>query len=258
MWLKRHWPLFGATLLWAEPVGRVLKWAIGRGGDVDFLVSRARDPDWVGDMLTLLTHPLATVALIATGFALIYWDMKRSRVRAQGVSHNMVWPLVLMALGAGAFFGGAIWLYAVTQGIPTPTTRTYAEADRIEAGQAVRYLIDDSRWGRDRGDELAMLALEDAARRGSIKAWGQACLNYSLIAENSDLYGPDGYEFTGNTIEIPQEDWERMSFVFRSLKKPRADWIIRHMTAPHDGDQPCYGYIQLDAVTLKEIWPPLD
>jgi hypothetical protein len=78
-WIRRHWlALFGAIPL-LPTLNKWLLWAIGRGGDADFIISRIADPGWVRDMISFLLDPpgWATLPLIVAGLALIYLDLRR-------------------------------------------------------------------------------------------------------------------------------------------------------------------------------------
>lgn len=73
---------FGVLTL-CVPAFKAAKWVIGLGGDVDFILSRSKDPDWVGRMLTLLIEAPGwlVLLLLVTGVFLIVWDNRRSRAK---------------------------------------------------------------------------------------------------------------------------------------------------------------------------------
>lgn len=167
----------------------------------------------------------------------------------------MMWPTIPVAWGY-VLYGGAAAL-AVFAVASWAKGAWFNGPKRITAAQAVRYLSEESEWGRDAANN-PVLALEDAARRGSIRSWGQSCLNYLIVA-GEPMFSADSYSFTGNVAEIPIDDWRRMRFDPRSLKTIRPNWAVRHMTeptTPNEGE-PSYGYIEFDPRELKKIWPPL-
>jgi hypothetical protein len=77
-----------------EPIWRGIRWLIGRGGDLDFIISRIDDPSWVGKVINALIDFLVkppdwiTLALLPAGLVLIWWDLvrRRSEVTANGTT----------------------------------------------------------------------------------------------------------------------------------------------------------------------------
>ncbi len=82
-WIGKH--LLGLFGLFSMllPVGSWILKAIQRGGDIDFVVERIKDPSWIRDVIQFLLDlpPLANLTIIAFGLLLIYLDSRR-RIRA--------------------------------------------------------------------------------------------------------------------------------------------------------------------------------
>jgi hypothetical protein len=80
-WIKRHWPSVVGLLAGLQPLWQAIKWLIGRGGDIDFVVSRWSDPGWVGAVINFLLSPppWMMIPLLIVGSALIAWDYFRHR-----------------------------------------------------------------------------------------------------------------------------------------------------------------------------------
>jgi len=68
--VQSHWPKIAGAASLAIAL-------IGRAGDIDFIISRIRDPDWVGTVIALTTSMPGwlTASLVLLGFALIIWDV---------------------------------------------------------------------------------------------------------------------------------------------------------------------------------------
>jgi hypothetical protein len=76
----RRWP---SWLGWAILVLTTIERVVGLGGSIDFIVSRSRDPDWVGEVLRFIADQRDTLSFlfVVVGFGLILWNHQR-RVNA--------------------------------------------------------------------------------------------------------------------------------------------------------------------------------
>lgn len=79
MWLVRHLLSVFGFILWAPVIFRGVKSIVGFGGDLDFLLSRAQEPGWVGVVLTWMLAPpdWLLLPLIVLGGFLIWLDVNR-------------------------------------------------------------------------------------------------------------------------------------------------------------------------------------
>lgn len=72
----------GIVLVWEGIVAvwKGIKWLLGWGGSIDFVVERTQDPRWVGVMLNWLVHPPAWAHLLIVILAVvvIIWDQRRA------------------------------------------------------------------------------------------------------------------------------------------------------------------------------------
>jgi hypothetical protein len=93
-WIKRHWLALLGLLAWLQPLWLAIKWLVGRGGDLDFIISRWADPGWVGAVISffLSPPPWTMLPLLIIGTALILWDYSRHR----NVAGPSVAPLKLV------------------------------------------------------------------------------------------------------------------------------------------------------------------
>ncbi|MGY2806073.1 hypothetical protein [Bradyrhizobium sp. USDA 4506] len=89
-WIKRHWALLLGLLTWLQPLGRLIKWGVERGGDIDFLISRWSDPGWVGAVIGFILSPppWMMIPLMIAGAILIAWDYYRHRTVAPPPPHT--------------------------------------------------------------------------------------------------------------------------------------------------------------------------
>jgi hypothetical protein len=80
-WIGRHWALLLGLLAYIAPLSRGIKWLVGRGGDLDFIISRVADPGWVGVVINWILNPPAwtTFPLLLVGAVLIWWDLHRRK-----------------------------------------------------------------------------------------------------------------------------------------------------------------------------------
>jgi hypothetical protein len=73
----------GVVLVWEGvlAIWKAIKWLLGWGGSIDFVVERTQDPKWVGAMLNLLVHPpaWAHIIIVILAVAVIIWDQRRAR-----------------------------------------------------------------------------------------------------------------------------------------------------------------------------------
>lgn len=81
-WIKRHWVSVIGLFSFVEPALRFSKWLIGLLGDIDFVIARSKEPDWLGVLVQhLLDLPAwSSPVLVLVGLGLIYWDVRRNRV----------------------------------------------------------------------------------------------------------------------------------------------------------------------------------
>lgn len=110
-WIKRHWLSLLGVFAWLQPLWQAIKWLIGRGGDLDFVISRWSDPGWVGAVLSFLLSPppWMTIPLLIVGTALIAWDYFRHRNAAPAL------PTPLQVRPAN---GDEIYSPTITRGPP--------------------------------------------------------------------------------------------------------------------------------------------
>lgn len=89
-WIRKHWRVVVAVLGGIEPLWRILRWIVGFAGDIDFLVSRIREPAWIGDLFAFVNDlpPWVSLLLIVASASLIYWDMLRRRHTVAGSAHQ--------------------------------------------------------------------------------------------------------------------------------------------------------------------------
>src|SRR5205823_6255816 len=80
------------------PILRGLRFVLDFGGYIDFVVAHMTQPGWLGVVIADLVDPPSGIILplILLGLGLIYWDSRRSAVRAS-VPHISVTPAVLPA-----------------------------------------------------------------------------------------------------------------------------------------------------------------
>ena len=80
-WIYYRWPRIAGWLAVLIVIGEAIHFVITLGGDVDFVVTRAANPGWVGKMTGyLLNPPLWTLPiLLVFGLGLIWWDVKRPK-----------------------------------------------------------------------------------------------------------------------------------------------------------------------------------
>lgn len=128
-------------------------------------------------------------------------------------------------------------------------------------GDAWFYLHEESRWGQDVQDQWTPFQLlDDAAKIGSIRTWGELCTNWD---GKDDLYPKNAKNlvFTENEKEIDQSNWQHMKLHVGSIllnRMPRQG--MWHITVPgkiNDQHFHCYGKIRVNKEQVKKIWPPI-
>ncbi len=77
--LKTAWRTFLGIAALAVASLQGLRALLSWGGEIDFVVSRANDPGWIGTALGWLLNPppFVIIPLILIGLGLIYWDLRR-------------------------------------------------------------------------------------------------------------------------------------------------------------------------------------
>ncbi len=133
-WIVRRWRSVLGGLGLLEVAWRAIAWTLSTLGNIDFVVTHVKEPGWVGQVMAFIINPPGWFLLIAlaSGFALLFWDMRRSSISA--------------AITRDVWLSNALWRVAIgrwarpdLEGQPTDAkTRAHLELAAIRIRQAAR------------------------------------------------------------------------------------------------------------------------
>jgi len=136
--------IVGAILFVVLPLWKFVRETVSWGGNLDFVISRSQDPGWVGLAINRLLDPPAwsLIPLMLAGFALLWWDVRRTHQRAQAEKQ----PERSHALDRRSALERALVenpervkgspLYLKFQSWFDPQTGTLSPADKVSRGRA--------------------------------------------------------------------------------------------------------------------------
>lgn len=128
-------------------------------------------------------------------------------------------------------------------------------------GQAVNYLLRETKWGFKENNQWdAHPALDAAARGGSLQIWGETCItSINTVRKELDGNNPKELRFSGAEIEIPLEHWQYMKIAFPTIMYfDQPSPTLPHMAIPNDDEcVVCYGMLRVNRTQVEAAWPPL-
>lgn len=180
----------------------------------------------------------------------------------------LVTPWFAWLGGATAGITAFLWIDRLwAKHKPTSKIRNDSLAAKAEPnpdmtiGQAVNYLLKETKWGfKDHNQWDAHPALDAAARGGSLQMWGETCIT-SIDTVKKELAGnnPKGLRFSGAELEIPSEHWQHMKIAFPMIMySDQPSPSQPHMAVPNNDEcVVCYGMLRANRTQVEAIWPPL-
>lgn len=220
--------------------------------------------------LVLESFRLAWAALFAPWLA-PFWLAAVAIVTASWVWVSrldplVIWVCVLLSLGAG------MWLLNQFRAAMTPATAETASAPSqdepalkktiltpdMPIGAALQYLNEESSWGHGKGYDIAIGALEAAAQRGSLVAWGRQCVNWKSDGLGNTPADDFPLDFDPNEVRIDAHDWACIHFWQPSVLQPNPQPNRPHMAIPNPHYiAQSYGYIRVNKEQLRKLYPSM-